>query len=64
MYGSTRGRASGLQSTAPTLPLRGTAQTGPSWLEGPNAWNLGAPNGQQRVDDILNIVHQYYNDCS
>jgi hypothetical protein len=33
-------------------------------LLGPNAWNLGPPNGLQRVDDILNIVHQYFDDCS
>jgi len=31
---------------------------------GPLAWNLGPPNGQQRVDDILNIVHQYFHGCS
>ena len=33
-------------------------------LLGPNAWNLGPPNGQQRVDDILNALRQYYHDCS
>jgi len=33
-------------------------------LLGPNAWNLGPPNGLQRVDDILNIVKQYFHDCS
>ncbi len=32
-------------------------------LLGPLAWNLGAPNGQQRVDDILNAVRQYFHDC-
>jgi hypothetical protein len=31
---------------------------------GPNAWNLGPPDGKQRVDDILGAVHQYFNDCS
>jgi len=31
---------------------------------GPLAWNLGAPNGLQRVDDILNSVKQYFHDCS
>ena len=31
---------------------------------GPNLWNLGPPNGQQRIDDILHEVHQYYHDCS
>ena len=31
---------------------------------GPNAWNLGPPNGQQRVDDILNAVYQYQHDCA
>ena len=30
---------------------------------GPDAWDLGAPNGQQRVDDILHEVHQFYHDC-
>ena len=33
-------------------------------LLGPNAWNLGPPNGLQRVDDILNQVKQYFHDCS
>jgi len=31
---------------------------------GPNVWNLGPPNGLQRVDDILHAVHQYFHDCS
>jgi len=31
---------------------------------GPNAWNLGPPNGQQRTDDILAEVAQYHHDCS
>ncbi len=31
---------------------------------GPNAWNLGPPNGLQRVDDILAQVKQYFHDCS
>ncbi len=31
---------------------------------GPNAWNLGPPNGQQRVDDILAAVRSYFHDCS
>jgi len=31
---------------------------------GPNAWNLGPPNGQQRVGDILAAVNQYFHDCS
>jgi hypothetical protein len=30
---------------------------------GPNDWNLGPPDGLQRIDDIVNIVHQYYHDC-
>jgi hypothetical protein len=33
-------------------------------LIGPNAWNLGPPNGLQRIDDILNIVKQYGHDCA
>jgi hypothetical protein len=32
-------------------------------LVGPLAWNLGPPNGLQRVDDILNALHQYFHDC-
>jgi hypothetical protein len=35
-----------------------------SLIPGPNAWNLGPPNGQQRVDDILNAVKSYFHDCS
>jgi hypothetical protein len=31
---------------------------------GPNAWNLGPPNGFQRVDDILAIIAQFFHDCS
>jgi hypothetical protein len=31
---------------------------------GPNAWNLGPPNGEQRVDDVLAIIYQYFHDCS
>ncbi len=30
---------------------------------GPNRWNLGPPNGQQRVDDIRNAVYSYFHDC-
>jgi hypothetical protein len=30
---------------------------------GPNAWNAGPPNGMQRVDDIVNILKQYFHDC-
>jgi len=33
-------------------------------LLGPNSWNTGAPNGLQRVDDILNAVKQYFHDCA
>jgi hypothetical protein len=31
---------------------------------GPDNWDLGPPNGQQRVDDILNAVKQYFHDCA
>jgi hypothetical protein len=31
---------------------------------GPNAWNLGRPNGLQRIDDVVNIVKQYFHDCA
>jgi hypothetical protein len=30
---------------------------------GPDPWNLGPPNGQQRVDDILHAVNSYFHDC-
>lgn len=30
---------------------------------GANTWNAGPPNGQQRVDDILAAVGQYFHDC-
>ena len=33
-------------------------------LIGPNEWNLGPPNGLQRVDDILAAVKQFFHDCS
>jgi hypothetical protein len=33
-------------------------------LLGPQLWNLGPPNGQQRSDDILNIIKQFFHDCS
>jgi subtilisin family serine protease len=31
---------------------------------GPNAWNLGPPNGIQRVDDIVTAINHYFHDCS
>jgi hypothetical protein len=31
---------------------------------GPNVWNLGRGDGLERVDDILNIVKQYFHDCA
>ncbi len=30
---------------------------------GPNDWNLGPPDGQVLVDDILHAVKQYFHDC-
>jgi Tol biopolymer transport system component len=33
-------------------------------LAGPNAWNLGPPDGKQRIDDVVNIVKQYFHDCA
>ncbi len=30
---------------------------------GPNAWNLGPPNGQIRIDDVLLQARQYNHDC-
>ncbi len=32
-------------------------------IPGGNPWNLGPPNGVQRVDDILAQVKQYFHDC-
>ena len=40
--------------------LPGTDRTA---LTGGAAWQLGPPNGQQRVDDILAAVKQYFHDC-
>jgi alpha-tubulin suppressor-like RCC1 family protein len=31
---------------------------------GPLAWNLGPPNGSQRIDDILAVAKQYFHDCA
>ena len=39
------------------------SQTDRTAIIGGNAWNLGPPNGQQRVDDILAQVKQYFHDC-
>ena len=39
---------------------KGTDRTG---IPGASAWNLGRPNGQQRVDDILAAVKQFNHDC-
>lgn len=30
---------------------------------GPDLWDLGPPNGLQRIDDIINAVRQYFHDC-
>ncbi len=30
----------------------------------PNAWNTGAPDGLQRVQDILHMLNQYFHDCA
>jgi hypothetical protein len=31
---------------------------------GPNVWNLGPPDGLQRVPDILAVVKQYFDSCA
>jgi hypothetical protein len=31
---------------------------------GPDPWDLGPPNGQQRVDDMLHVISQYFHDCA
>jgi polyhydroxybutyrate depolymerase len=33
-------------------------------LSGPHPWNSGPPDGHERIDDVLNVVHQFFNDCS
>ena len=30
---------------------------------GPYPWSLGPPNGEQRIDDVLNALTQYFHDC-
>jgi hypothetical protein len=30
---------------------------------GPNAWNLGPPDGQVRTDDILHALRNFGHDC-
>jgi len=30
----------------------------------PNPWNTGAPDGLQRVQDILHAINSYFHDCS
>jgi glucose/arabinose dehydrogenase/PKD repeat protein len=41
-----------------------TEQTDRSGPIGPNAWNLGPPDGEQQIDDIADEVAQYYHDCT
>jgi hypothetical protein len=31
---------------------------------GPHQWDMAPPNGQIRVDDILQVVQQYFHDCA
>jgi hypothetical protein len=33
-------------------------------LTGPDPWRTGPPNGQQRVDDIINAINSYFHDCA
>jgi hypothetical protein len=40
-----------------------TSKTDRTYL-GPNVWNLGPPDGLQRVPDILAVVKQYFDSCS
>ena len=39
-----------------------TAQTDRTTI-GPDRWDLGPPDGQQRMDDILSSLAQYFHDC-
>jgi hypothetical protein len=39
-----------------------TAQTDRTTI-GPDGWDLGPPDGQQRMDDILSSLAQYFHDC-
>ena len=41
-----------------------TIDTDRTGIVGADAWKLGSPNGQQRVDDILAAVKQFNHDCS
>jgi hypothetical protein len=40
-----------------------TTTTDRTALLGGNVWNLGPPNGQQRVDDITAVTKQFFHDC-
>lgn len=31
---------------------------------GPNGWNVGPPNGRQRIDDVVAALNSYLHDCS
>jgi alpha-tubulin suppressor-like RCC1 family protein len=40
-----------------------TQQTDRSGPIGPNVWNLGPPDGVERIDDVVDEVNQYFHDC-
>jgi hypothetical protein len=41
-----------------------TTATDRSGPMGPNAWDLGPPDGVERIDDVVDEVNQYFHDCS
>jgi hypothetical protein len=41
-----------------------TTATDRTATPGGDLWDAGPPNGQQRVDDILGILRQYFHDCT
>jgi hypothetical protein len=49
---------------APNTPNPNYTQDTDRTRIGPDPLDLGPPNGQQRVDDILNAVEQYFHDCA
>ncbi len=40
-----------------------TTATDRSGPNGPNAWDLGAPDGVERIDDVVDEVNQYFHKC-
>jgi hypothetical protein len=45
-------------------PIDYTSKTDRTAIVGANSWNLGPPDGLQRVPDILAVLKQYFHECS